>query len=522
MIDYSRIYEVRKQKKGKNYNREKKRKLYNSFIKVSLIVIILLAIVSLLSGLGQLIIYLSSASFLIAIGNGLASIGNIAFSNLGIIFFLVVIISITNNLKAIVVGLFVLLFFFSFQQLFIEYSYDSINMQFKSFLFFYSNSNVINNLSSIFGLLYLKLPLLGGIVLGILCSYIFNKYHEYRLPKKIGFLNEIPFVTIILIPIIIVFDFVYLLFFIGFNEVVILFNDVLIKNNNVGNLIGAGLLSMLVKFLGFDQIEHGGAFLPLYSYDAFLSNFMHAANQHGWYQSPFNNKEWYNENNVISEELTRVWEYLQNQWFGNKKFSNLTWINLLSIGNLPINPEGTLAPFSKWFVSGSINDVLVANYNQTNALTFALAFSMGFVSISTAKKENRFSTISIIILISGSALLTGNLWPLELLFMFVTPFLYFLMYVPINLFNWVIMFGLGMYVPLDYSQGLLLFLITGFKYHALFSNLNLVIILNICWVTIITPIFYRYAKWNNFSLVGYQEEILPRITKRQYHEIFNH
>lgn len=130
----------------------------------------------LIYGIGAILNDHSKNQVLITMGDVFIKIGKAVFNNLSIIFCLVTVISITNNLKAVAVGVTGFLVFSVTQFALIQYQVTPDGILYvDSILFFYKGDNLALFLGSTLGIVTLNTSIFGGVVVGIMVSYIYYK-----------------------------------------------------------------------------------------------------------------------------------------------------------------------------------------------------------------------------------------------------------------------------------------------------------------------------------------------------------
>ncbi|NOQ50161.1 MAG: hypothetical protein GQ557_00655 [Mycoplasmataceae bacterium] len=301
------------------------------------------------------------------IGNVLSSIGFAVISILPILFAITITISFSKNKNAPLYGLICYLFFIAFQSQFI--TFDSTTSEYNVSGFFSLSSYYFVD---IFGLTVLNTSLFGGIVIGLVISYIANKN------DKVG-LN-----LLYLIMVAVFFAFIVLLFWPPIYYV-------MEQWFNLVNGIGFGINTFLYGFINRLLVPFGlhSLLIPLVTY------------------SPAGGTLLIN-GDVVAQGDSAIWLYLYANNISFQEAIKHSGESYFYLGDTYFLTEG----------------VVPGQYQQGFLPIMIFGFPAAGYAMTT-KVENKKDK-SIIMLAAITPLLTGITEPFEYLFIFIVPSLYFI------------------------------------------------------------------------------------------------
>ncbi|MFU0252447.1 PTS transporter subunit EIIC [Spiroplasma sp. Moj] len=518
-----RLYQIRKNGKGyrNNSNKIKIRNIYEYFIKIITLIIIPLLLIVLIYGIGMILQEYTSNLVALTIGDVCIKIGKAVFNNLSIIFCLVTVISITNNVKAVAIAVTGFLVFIVMQYALIQYKIiPEGKLYVTSILFFYQGKNLAMFLGSSFGLVTLNTSILGGITVGIISSYIYIKCIDLRLAKPFGLLNGFPFVTLLVV---LASMFLALFFLLLWIVIAIVLNHIYqwMWQQNANHFLGAAfvyeLLNTLLISFGFKDLVTNLFINPnveLLSQTEFENLFKNIAVHYGWIHNIFDDT-W---NNAT---IQKVWDFINQPTFEEHHLTILDWLNLLPIDRLP-QANGYSAQTYNWFLSSNFGHLLQLKLPPNYAFVFGGSLAISTAIILTSKKENRMPTAILMTAIVVVTILTGNNVIINLFTFFVSPMLYFCVYMPLAGINGLFMSLLDVHIWVLFVNGLIDFIYRGIIPVAKGTNFFWVPVFTFIWFVIIMPIFWKAILYFDYPFIGRRETILPRITHKNYHEMWNH
>lgn len=519
-----RLYQIRKNGKSYSNNRSNKikiRNIYERFIKIITLIIIPLLLIVLIYGIGMILKEYANNLVIVTIGDVCTKIGKTVFDNLSLIICLVTVISITNNVKAVAIAVTGFLVFVVMQYALIQYKVTPEGTTYvTSILFFYHGNNLSMVLGTTFGLVTLNTSILGGVIVGIVSSYIYYKCIDLRLPKSFGLLNGFPFVTLIVVLANMFLAIIFLLLWI---VLAIVLNHIYnwMWQQSANNFLGAAfvyeLLNILLIPLGFKDIV-ANLFIPTtvetLSQTEFEALFRNIALHYGWEHNIFDDT-W--DNSTIQV----AWNFIRQPLFRDQQISILGWINSLPINRLP-QANGFSAQVYDWFLSSNFGHLLQLKLPPKYAFTFGGSLAISTAIILTSKKENRVPTAILMTMIVAVTILTGNNVIINLFTFFVSPLLYFCVYTPLAGLNGLFMSMLDVHIWVSFTDGLVDFIYKGVIPVAKGTNFFWVPIFTLIWFVIMTPIFWKAIIYFDYPFIGRRETILPRITHKNYHDMWNH
>ncbi|WHQ37485.1 PTS transporter subunit EIIC [Spiroplasma sp. SV19] len=522
MSKIDKLYQIKKNGKGYNNNKIKVRDIYERFIKIITLIIIPLLLIVLIYGIGAILNDYSENQVLITMGDVFIKIGKAVFNNLSIIFCLVTVISITNNVKAVAVAVTGFLVFSVTQFALIQYEVNSDGTLYvTSILFFYQGDNLALFLGSTFGIVTLNTSIFGGVIVGVVSSYIYYKCIELRMPKSLGLLNGFPFVSMIVVFASMLLAVLFLLLWI---VLAMFLNKIYywMWSQTARHFLGAALvyefLNILLVPFGFKDIS-SNLFVQsnsqLLTQQEFMDLFRQVSYNYGWQYNIFT-QSW----NHAS--IQAVWTYLQQPNLLDSKLSLIQWISILPFNRLP-QINGIETGLYNWFLySKNIGDLFQLKLPPNYAIVFGASLGVSVAIVLTSKNENRIPTALLMSVVVLVTILTGNNIIINLFIFLASPLLYFVVYAPIAGLNGLFMSMLGVHIWVSFTDGLIDFIYKGILPAAKGTQFFWIPIFSVIWFVIITPIFAKAIVRFDYPFVGRRETILPRITHKKYHEIWNH
>ncbi len=522
MSRIDKLYQIKKNGKGYSNNKIKIRDIYERFIKIITLIIIPLLLIVLIYGIGAILNDHSKNQVLITVGDVFIKIGKAVFNNLSIIFCLVTVISITNNLKAVAIGVTGFLVFSVTQFALIQYQVTpNGTLYVTSILFFYQGDNLSLFLGTTLGIATLNTSIFGGVMVGIMTSYIYYKCIELRMPKSLGLLNGFPLVSIIVVFASMLLAVVFLLLWI---VVAMLLNKIYfwMWNQSAHHFLGAAFvyefLNILLVPFGFKDIS-ANLFVQsnyqLLTQQEFMELFRQISYSYGWQYNIFT-QSWNNNS------IQAVWTYLQQPQLFDSKLSLIEWMSILPFNRLP-QINGIETGLYNWFLySQNIGDLFQLKLPPNYAIVFGASLGVSVAIILTSKNENRLSTALLMSTILLVTILTGNNIIINLFIFLASPLLYVMVYAPIAGLNGLFMSMLGVHIWVSFTDGLVDFIYKGILPAVKGTQFFWIPIFSIIWFVVITPIFAKAIIHFDYPYVGRRETILPRITHKKSHEIWNH
>ncbi|WP_425379623.1 PTS transporter subunit EIIC [Spiroplasma endosymbiont of Stenodema calcarata] len=522
MLKIDKLYQIKKNGKVYRNNKVKIRDIYERFIKIITVIIISLLLIVLIYGIGTILSNYTKDQVLIAMGSVFIKIGKAVFDNLSIIFCLVTVISITNNVKVVAIAVIGFLIFAVTQFALIQYEVNPQGtLHVTSILFFYNDDNLSLFLGTTLGIVTLNTSILGGLIVGLVSSYIYYKCIDLRMPKSLGLLNGVPFVSIIVViasmMLAVVFLLLWIAMAIGLNKVYFW-----MWNQSARQFLGASFVyeflnTLLVPF-GFKNIS-GNLFvqrnMPVLSQQEFMELFKHISYIYGWQYNIFT-QSWNNET------IQAVWTYLQQPQLLDTKLSLIEWMSNLPFNRLP-QINGIETGLYNWFLySQNFGNLFQLKLPPNYAVVFGASLGVSVAIILTSKKENRISTALLMTIVFLVTLLTGNMVIINLFILLASPLLYFFVYAPIQGLNGLFMSLLRVHIWVSLTDGLIDFIYKGILPGAKGTQFFWIPIFSLIWFVVITPVFVKTIIHFDYPVVGRRETILPRITHKNYHDLWNH
>ncbi|AGR42101.1 PTS transporter subunit EIIC [Spiroplasma diminutum] len=400
------------------------------------------------SSFGFVIILMPIFGIILSIGNAtkvdfLKEIGSILFANIGIWFTLAIIIGFTSN-KGVAVYSGIL-------------SYLVVNVFISSFIrevnsiyfniWFWKNLNKSALLSKLFfgGIETFNSGVIGGILIGVYVTYIYNKFKETNLPKGLEFFSKERFTILLSILFSFIFASLFIIIWplIGFCLSAI---GIIVANSPIGmdSFIFRTIQRMLIPFgssllwqspMWYTQI---GGELNLYQQDLLIQYlFREVDSEHIYLVTKlslipvkgigesqildlFKNELEVEEFKLLEDKINLWFENTNSIFEANPSGDQIIW-NIVSTNKYITVDDCWNAGLrvSRFISGGYINSIFVL---PTLSLTMLLM---------TPKGEKRAKT-GIYITAALTAMLIGVTEPVEYLFCFTMPLFYFAIYCPFN------------------------------------------------------------------------------------------
>ncbi len=441
------------------------------------------------------------------------AIGDIIFGNLPILFCVAVAIAFTDD--AGVAGFSALvgwIVFNAFQAQFI-YAIEGTDDAFN--ILFYENvpSSVV---TSNIGIQSLQTSVFGGMTVGFVTAYLYNKFHTFEMPVILGFFSGTRLVPIMVFLAMPIFAAIFLLIWpicgIGLNA------------------LGMGLANMPAgtNSLLFGIIER--ALIPFGLHHAFYTPL--------WFTSA-GGQAWFYDS---AGELIASGEGDEGVWFAFMD-AGMHFDSTINLNNLPpgvVAPDNILAldqnawdiyyydptplnPTSGDEIWGQVTaGIKPGEYMQGKYpfMNYGLP-AAGLAMILAAKKENREVVTSIIGSAALTAFLTGITEPIEFTFLFLAPFLYYGFHVWMCGISFWLMNLLGANVGMTFGGGFIDYTLYGLLPMATgFHNRAWIVpIIGIVYIPIYFSVFYFYITKFDIKTPGRadgDEEGFDLVTKADY------
>ncbi len=453
--------------------------------------IAMLPIAGLFLGIGTAIANNSYNDGLVKFGNILQILGNAVFNNLAILFCIAIAISFTND--AGVAGLSSLIawiIFCSTHSAFITHIIDPDVNKYK-FLFYTFNPTQYHSIfTTNVGIDSLNTGIFGGIAIGCLTAFLYNKFKNIQLPAVIGFFSGVRFIPIITFLCSFLFGVVFSIIWPVIGLGIYEFGKALAK-------IPYGINSLIFGYTERALIPfglHHAFYIPLWQTAAGgmidLNCDMLINGQQVYYNGELC-ETWLNFVDSVNPQLAPVSGTIsgdQNAW----QFVN-------SLSGIKVNLGGAQGAIYTISFSDFTNNIPLSTCNPGQYMQGKYSFMMfglpaaGIAMIMAAPKgKNRKYAFPIIISSTLTSFLTGITEPIEFTFIFLLPSLYYGFHCVMAGISFWLANLWGAHVGMTFSGGFIDWIIYGLLSDVLGSNVGSwkLLIVGVGMVPIYYMVFY--------------------------------
>ena len=202
------LYKSFKERRSNSKHKGKIKSFFDQLSRGLMLPIAILPIAGLLLGIGGAIGANVSSEVGIIFANIFKGMSDVIFSNLPLFFCIAITITFSKDKGSSgFASAIAYLVFCSSQFAFLQFNDDKT---LKSIMWFHTQ--VTGMSSTTLGLPTIQTSIFGGIVVGLLTSYIFNRVSVLRVPKALDFFSGIRLVPIVLIPIMFLLSTLFLIF----------------------------------------------------------------------------------------------------------------------------------------------------------------------------------------------------------------------------------------------------------------------------------------------------------------------
>ena len=474
-------------------------------------------------------------------GNILRIAGDVIFGALPVLFAIAIAIAFTKDAGAAGLSAFIGYLVFAALQmsLLIPVRVDGQIIGFN--LLFYTNGT-LGELSANFGIpssivtrtlgiTQLNTSVFGGLIVGFIVVYLYNKFINIQLPTVIGFFSGVRFIPIVtfaaVFPLAIITMIIWPLVGTGLTY--------------FGNALGSNLLGFNSFIFGYIERAlvpfglHHAFYLPLWQTSvggslflgdlAIVNGSFVDVNEDGirdtWLQvaASFGSNI---DNEIISGDQV-IWAYVNSNFAGRD-------VNLLGGGSATI----IFSDFTSTVYNGHLNTLLAGQTPSSGGINIGqymqgkYSFMMfglpaaAVAMIMTVPKENRKASISLVGAAGFTSLLTGITEPIEFTFLFLAPWLFWGFHAIMAAFSFGLMNWIGLIFPdvaphigQTFSGGLLDWIIFGALQEGGGSNSWWALVFGVVYVPIYYFVFYWAIKRFDLATPG-RKGITKLTTKKDY------
>lgn len=482
---------------GEPKNKGKVKNFFSQLSRGLMLPIAILPIAGLLLGIGGAI----GANVTTEIGGIFANIfkgmSDVVFSNLPILFAIAITITFSKDKGASgFCSLLAFLVFCSSQLAFIQKEGNDI----VSILWFHKGNSIIGITTTTLGFTTLQTSIFGGIIVGAITSFIYNRISKLKLPTALDFFSGIRLVPIVLIPAMFVLSLSFLVFWpwVGL-AIFTIGSGIQGAPSGTGGLL-YGILGRALMPFGLHHIPIVLAFQTAFGGVISEQTLINALTQSG---ITTNDQIYITIMKAFTNFGGTAIEGDQNIW---------NFINSLPYNTLPLN--GTQIPIFDWFTK--LTNTYPGRYTQDYPTYLGVCIGIGAALIITAEKKNR-RDVSVVI---GSAMavsfLTGITEPLEFTFLFCAPWLYYLVYVPLSGFSYMFMELANAHVGVGFARGFIDLIIYGAIPVLKGTNFYWAFVLALAEGLFAFLVFWFCIKKFNIQTPGRGNNPMNLITKKDY------
>ncbi|MBW0594580.1 hypothetical protein HUN03_00178 [Mycoplasmopsis anatis] len=287
----------------------------------------------------------------------------------------------------------------------------------------------------------------GGISVGLLVQYLYNRFHTIQLPSVLSFFGGKRFVSIITIPSSAILALVFLLVWPWIGVALNLFGNFLGK-------VPYGFESFIFGYLERSLVPFG-------LHHAFYAPLWYT-NAGGEINGPL--QQFINQDGLVAgeslRELIKVVQNEPNKYVGDSTAAlSLVGFKYNTIDYV-LNGQNYSVPLYD-FISDKLG-MKIGRFldGKFSFMIFGLP-AAAFAMVMAAPKENRKVTLGTVIPAGVTALVTGVTEPIEFTFLFLAPYLFWGFHALLCALSFMIANLLGVHVGMAFSGGLLDLLIYG-------------------------------------------------------------
>lgn len=488
---------------GEAKNKGKSKSFFSQLSRGLMLPIAILPIAGLLLGIGGAI----GANVTTEIGGIFANIfkgmSDVVFANLPILFAVAITITFSKDKGASgFCALLAYLVFCSSQLAFIQKTGNDIT----SILWFHKGDSVVGITTTTLGFTTLQTSIFGGIIVGGLTSFIYNRISKLKLPTALDFFSGIRLVPILLIPSMFLLSLLFLVFWPWIGLAIFkIGSGIQGAPSGTGGLL-YGILGRALMPFGLHHIPIVLAFQTAFGGVITQSTMSGALAQAGIADTDQIYINIMNEFNNFGGGAAIEGD--QNIW---------NFINSLPYNTLPLN--GVHTPIFDWFTK--LTNTYPGRYTQDYPTYLGVCIGIGAALIVTSEKKNR-RDVSVVI---GSAMivsfLTGITEPLEFTFLFCAPWLYYLFYVPLSGFSYMFMELANAHIGVGFARGFIDLIIYGAIPVLKGTNFYWAFVLALAEGLFAFLVFWFFINKFNIQTPGRGNSPMNLMSKKEYHNIKN-
>ncbi len=490
--------------------------------------IAMLPIAGLFLGIGNAITTNSVSEAAKTFGQVISTPGNIIFANLAVLFAVAIAITFTGDIGVAGLSSFVgWIVFCAIQNALIitQTDPDTHKVISCNFLFYHLNSEMYGAIfTDNVGIKSLCTSVFGGLTVGFVTAFLYNKFKNIQLPTILGFFSGVRFIPIVTFLSMIPLTFLFSLIWPGFGMGLYYFGQVL------GGLAGYGGINAFFNDFVSRSLN------PFGLHHAFYTQF--------WYTPiggtvPLANNFNFIYNGIAYSSVAVNGVTISNPtWFALAQALGYTgnnesivgdqkiWIFFSQIaGNkITLDPAGANITITLTFenLSNQFKGVFAGQYmeGRYSIMIFALPAAAAAMLATVPKGHNRKVAGSIIISAALTSFLTGITEPIEFTFLFLAPWLYWGFHSVMCGVSAMLMVVCHAHMGMTFSGGIIDFFIYGVLPDASGAGANCywAIILGLGFAVLYFFMFYWAIKHFDIKTPGRDQNasVIKLYTKKDY------
>ncbi|MDW2921849.1 glucose PTS transporter subunit IIA [Mesomycoplasma ovipneumoniae] len=509
-ISLKSIFSEKTRKSANNSGAGKLRKILSKLSGAFMLPISVMSIAGLLLGVGAAIANNANSASLKQFGAFIQALGDAVFAGLPVLFAIAFVIAFTDESGvAVFATLIGYLVFSSVQTVFITDVDNGVSILFSGAG--RDPAGLTRLVGGALGFRALQTSVFGGIAVGLVVQYLYNRFHTIQLPQMISFYGGKRFVALITIPVMGLLAFVFLIFWpwIGIGL----------------NLFGASLAKVPYGFESFifGYIER--SLIPFGLHHVFYAPL--------WFSSAGGDAgatiaDWAlgqgievvskttgtgDNQQVIYEIVTKaqtipgdslkaiLLDHAQNKdKFVGDSTASIYLLKFANTIDYTVDGKAFSIPLFTFLENHGFKVGRFAD-GKFSGMMFGLPAAAAAM-IMAAPKENRKVTAGTVIPAAGTSFVTGVTEPIEFTFLFLSPLLFWGFHAFMMALSFMFANLAGVHIPMVFSGGVLDLLIYGAVPVQKGTNFWWVLVVGLAYVPIYYFVFLFVIKWKNLETPG--------------------
>ncbi len=371
-----------------------------------------------------------------------------------------------------------------------------------------SDSVVTQNM----GILSMQTSVFGGIIIGVVVAFLYNKFHKFEAPQVLGFFSGTRFVPIITFLITPFIGFAFLMIWPILGTLIEQFGKALVgmpfgTDSLVFGIVERSLIPFGLHHAFYTPLWYTSAGGVLTGVDSSVIDVSAEGNQLIWFEMqslgiPLNILD--NVGGDVINSGGHAWQAVLADEYDPVTYNNSGLTLILKDGT----PFVTIT-----------NNVNPGSYMQ-GKFPFMLAGlpAAGVAMIMAAKKENRQVAASVIGAAAITSFLTGITEPIEFTFLFVAPLLYYGFHIWAAGISFWLLDILGCHSGITFSGGIFDFVLFGIIPDAtgLHSNCYWILVVAVFYAALYFVVFYAFIIKFDVKTPGRDDAEVALVSKADY------